>query len=397
MDISVSSIALKEKFKDIHHVEIAGVSAFGSSLFVLLNIWITDEYKSILQRVFVFDSQTLRINDKYKIFINLKWNCIYSINENTYLLGSNFSGLYSGAALALFKENSVITSQLFDKGYATEVHTIQKDKDDSFLISGSWYQCVPCGSHDDYVPVQWQSKVTIADSVFIDEGIDQSSPKIIRAHVQDSDPENYYVPEEYGVSKYNNDVLIWNQGLGHFGAENLQPIHKIVPFFKTQNDITIQDGVWFSGSDQTNSGGFSEPLFGRVTSSGTILSFKNILVDFPQIYKIHTIIPGNDNNCLLIGETLKAGEGTGLFMLYNHFSEGIWHQNIKYLNFDKTGFDLKIQDQPEFYNRYLQITEIYPQSDKLEDLEKIIIIGNADHLRDRNNGYIWSVKINNVF
>lgn len=397
LDISIRSIDLKGKFKDIHHAEIAGVTASAVDYALLLNIWETEEYKSLSQHLIVLDK--LEIINSYNFSKNLKWNCIYNLNNGFYLLGSKFSSLYSCAVLALFKEKTIITSKLFDKGYSTEIHTIQKDKDDSFLISGSWYQCVPCGGHDDYVPVQWQSKITIESLGLSDEDIDQSSPKRIKSHIPDLDPENYFVLEDYGISKYNNhDELIWNQGLGHFGAENLQPIHKMVPFFKTQNGKTIQDGVWFSGSDQTNSDtGFSESLFGRVTAGGTILSFKNILLNFPQIYKIHSLIPGNDNNCLLIGETLAVGQGTGLFILFNHFSEGIWHQTIKYFNFDKTGFELTIQDTPEFHNRYLQIKDIFPQSERLEDLEEIIIFGNADHLRDRNNGYIWSVRINNAF
>ncbi len=87
----------------------------------------------------------------------------------------------------------------------------------------------------------------------------------------------------------------------------------------------------------------------------------------------------------------------GLFILYNHFTEGIWQQNIQYINFSENGLKFKIQDSPEFHNRYLQIKAICPQSERLEDLEEIIIFGNADHLRDRNNGFIWSVRINNAF
>ncbi|PXY47013.1 hypothetical protein [Flavobacterium hydrophilum] len=397
LDISIKSINLKEKFKDSHHAEIAGVSASAVDCMVLLNIWETEEYKSLSQQIIVLNK--LEIIDSYKFSKNLKWNCIYNLNNGFYLLGSKFSSLYSGAVLALFKENTIITSRLFDKGYATEIHAIQKDKDDSFLISGSWYQCVPCGSHDDYVPVQWQNKITIETTGFRDEDIDQSNPKTIGLHVSDSDSENYFVLEDYGISKYSNDdVLIWNQGLGHFGIENLKPIHKMVPFFKTQNGKTIQDGVWFSGLDYGDSvTSLSEPLFGRVTAGGTILSFKNILIDFPEIYKIHCLIPGQDNNCLLIGETLIVGQGTGLFILYNQFSEGIWQQNIQYINFSKNGLELKVQDSPEFHNRYLQIKAICPQSERLEDLEEVVIFGNADHLRDRNNGDGWSVKINNIF
>lgn len=399
LNISIRSINLKEKFKDIHHVEIAGISSVDNQYAVLLNIWHTEEYILLYQQIVVINK--FRITKEYKLSKNLKWNCIYSFNDGSYLLGSKFHNLYSGAALVLFKDNKIAMSKIFDKGYSTEISSIQIDKDDTLLIKGNWYKYVASGSHDDYFPELWQSKIRIESSGFIEEDLDDLYPTSIKFSVYDSDlnPENYYVLEDFGISKYNNDsVLIWNQGLGHFGSESLQPINKIVPFYKTQNQETIQDGVWFSGTDHTNSDrSLSEPLFGRITAGGTILSFKNTLFNFSEIYKIHTIIPGVDNNCLLIGETLIKGEGNGLCLLYNHFSEGIWQQDIQYLNFGKTGLELMIQNTPEFHNRYLQIKEIYPQSERLEDLEEIIIFGNADHLRYRDNGYIWSVRIDNTF
>lgn len=398
LDISIRSINLKEKFKDIHHVEIAGISSFNNE-YALLNIWYTEEYNSLSQQIIVFDK--LQILNKYKLSKNLKWNCIYKVNDGSYLLGSKFSSLYSGAALVLFKDDTIVMSKIFDKGYATQINSIQRDKDDTILIKGNWHKCVPCGGHDDYFPELWQSKIKIESSGFIEEDLDDSCQNSIKLFVSDSDlnPENYYVLEDFGISKYNNDdVLIWNQGLGYFGSESLQPIHKIAPFFKTQNRETIQDGIWFSGADHTNSDrNLSEPLFGRLTAGGTILSFKKILLKFPEIYKIHTIIPGIDNNCLLIGETLIMGQGNGLFLLYNHFSEGIFQQDIQYINFSKTGLKLTIQDTPEFHNRYLNIKEICPQSERLEDLKEIIIFGNASHLRNRDNGDVWSIKINNDF
>lgn len=399
LDISIRSINLKEKFKDIHHVEITGISSFDNEYAALLTIWHTEEYNSLSQQIIVFDQ--LQIINKYRLSKNLKWNCIYSLNDGSYLLGSKFSSLYSGAVLALLKDRTIQNSKIFDKGYATEIHTIQRDKNDTIIIKGNWYKCVPSGSHDDYYPELWQNRIAIESSDLIEEDLDESYQNTIKYSVSDSDlnPENYYVLEDFGISKYNNDdQLMWNQGPGHVGSESLQPIHTIVPFFKTQNGETIQDGVWFSGVDHTNSDrSLSEPLFGRITAGGTLLSFKNILFNFPEIYKILAIIPGMDNNCLLIGETLIMGEGNGLCLLYNHFSDGSWYQDIKYINFSKTGLKLTVQDTPEFHNRYLNIKKICPQSEKLEDLKEIIIFGNASHLRNRDNGDVWGIKINNDF
>ncbi|MDR7212092.1 hypothetical protein [Flavobacterium piscis] len=335
LNISIRSINLKEKFKDIHHVEITGISSFDNEYAALLTIWDTEEYKSLFQQIVVFDK--LQIINKYRLSKNLKWNCIYSLNDGSYLLGSKFSSLYSGAALALFKDKTIVMSKKFDTGYATEISTIQADNDGSLLIKGSWYKCVPCGGHDDYFPEPWQRKITIESSGFIEDDLYNSYQNSIRHSIPDSDlnPENYYVLEDFGISKYNNDdQLMWNQGLGHIGSESLQPIHTIVPFFKTQNGETIQDGVWFSGADHTNSDrSLSEPLFGRITAGGTIQSFKDLLFNFPEIYKIYTIIPGMDNNCLLIVETLIIGEGSGLCLFYNHFSEGSWQQDITVYQF----------------------------------------------------------------
>ena len=399
MDLSITSINLKVKYKDIHHVEIKAISSFDDEYAALLNIWNTEEYKSLTQQIIVFNK--LQIINKYKLPKNLKWNCIYRLNHSSYLLGSKFSSFYSGSVLALFNDRKIENYKIFDKGYSTEIGIIQKDRENSILIKGNWYKCVPCGGHDDYVPELWQSRITLAGTDFIDEDLDQSYQSLIKTSVPDSDinPENYYVLEDFGISKYSNDnKLSWNQGLGHIGHESLQPLNKIVPFFKTQNGQTIQDGVWFSGADHTHSDrSLSEPLFGRVTAGGTIQSFKHILYSFPEIYKIHTLISGMDNNCLLIAETLIMGQGNGLCLLYNHFTEGVWQQQIKYINFIETDLTLIIQDKPEFHNRYLDIKKICPQSERLEDLKEIIIFGNASHLRNRDNGNVWTITISDSF
>ena len=398
-DISIRSINLKEKFKDIHHVKIARISSFGNKYAALLNIWATEEYKSLSQQIIVFDQ--LQIINKYKLPKDLIWECIYSLDDDSYLLGSNFSSSYSGAVLALLKDRTIQNSKKFDKGYSTKIHTIQRDKDANIIIKGNWYKCVPSGSHDDYYPEPWQSRITIESSELIDEDLDDSYQNLIKYSVSDSDlnPENYYVLEDYGISKYtNDDKLIWNQGLGNLRLESLQPINKMVPFFKTQNGKIFQDGVWFAGADHTHSDrSLSEPFFGRITAGGTILSFKHLLFNFPEIYKIHTIIPGMDNNCLLIAETLIMGRGSGLCLLYNHFSEGILQQQIKYINFSNSDLKLTVQDKPEFHDRYLDIKKIVPQSKRLEDLKEIIIFGNASHLRNRDNGDVWSIAVLDSF
>lgn len=49
LDISIGSINLKEKFKDIHHIEIAGISSLDKEYVSILNIWFTEGYNSLPQ------------------------------------------------------------------------------------------------------------------------------------------------------------------------------------------------------------------------------------------------------------------------------------------------------------------------------------------------------------
>jgi len=49
LDRSIRSINLKEKIKDIHHIEIAGISSLDKEYVSLLNIWFTEWYNSLPQ------------------------------------------------------------------------------------------------------------------------------------------------------------------------------------------------------------------------------------------------------------------------------------------------------------------------------------------------------------
>jgi hypothetical protein len=48
MNISVRALNLKKDFKDIHHTEIVGVSGSVVDYAVFLNIWESEEYKSLI-------------------------------------------------------------------------------------------------------------------------------------------------------------------------------------------------------------------------------------------------------------------------------------------------------------------------------------------------------------
>ncbi|PKB17153.1 hypothetical protein [Flavobacterium sp. 5] len=399
LSILLNTTDLKKEFESAHWVQIVAITPSDTIYIALLNVWITDNYQSIQQVIIYFEES--RIIKLYKNIQEkeIRWKCIFSLENGQYWLGSGYSSFNSGAKLALFKEDQLLTSRIFNKGYSTEINKIENGNNGSILINGNWYQCVPAGGHDDFWPERWQTKISKEGLDFIEVENPVIKQSYFSSSVLDSNNENFYVLENHGISKYLNEgEIIWNQGLGHFGLEGLMPLNKIVPYYKVHNGITVHDGVWFSGIDYTNSDrSVEDPLFGRVTVCGTILSFNHILYDFPEIYKIHTIVSGIDSDCLLIGETLRIGEGTGLFLLHVHFSNGVFSTNIKYLNCNGDDLQLSVSDSPSFQERYLDIKGVYPQSSSLEDLNEIIIFGNVNYLRNRDNGMVWSVKIDTVF
>jgi hypothetical protein len=397
LSMLLNTIDLKKKFERSHCVQIVSVTFCDTIYISLLNIWSTDNYQSIQQVVVYFKGDDIVAIYKNICEKGTLWKCIYGIENGNYWLGSGYSSLNSGAKLALFKEDKLLTSRLFDKGYSTEITKIENGNDEAILIKGNWYECVPAGGHDDFYPEKWNTKIAKDGLDFIDAENPILKQSYFPASISDSNSGSFYILESHGISKYSVvGEIIWNQGLGHIGLEGLMPLNKIVPYYKTQNGKTVTDGVWFSGIDYTNSDrAIEDPLFGRVTAGGTILSLTSILYDFSEIYKIHAIVPGMDSNCLLIGETLRIGEGTGLFLLQIHFSGGVCSKKVRYLNFNADDLQLSISDNPSFQERYLDIKGVYPQSSSIEDLNEIIIFGNVNHLRNRDNGMIWSIKILN--
>jgi hypothetical protein len=395
LTILLHTTDLKTEFKNSYCVQIVSVTSSDTLYIALLNVWITDNYQSIQQTIVHFKESKIvalynGIREK-----GIRWQCVYGLENGKYCLGSGHSSLNSGAKLGLFKEDQLLMSRTFDKGYSTEITKIESSNGGAIVINGNWYQCVPAGGHDDFWPERWQTKISKDGLDLIDAKNSMTNQSCFSASISDSNSENFYVLESHGISKYSVDgELIWNQGLGHFGMEGLMPLNKMVPYYKIQNGITFTDGVWFTGIDYTNADrAVEDPLFGRVTTDGTILSFTRILNDFPEIYKIHAIVPGMDSDCLLIGETLRIGEGTGLFLLHVHFSNGVCVKSVKYCNLNADDLQLSISENPSFQERYLDIKGVYPQSSNLEDLTEIIIFGNVNHLRNRDNGMVWSIKM----
>jgi hypothetical protein len=400
LDITIDTLNLKKHFENSHHAAISQVVVDGSTYYVLVNIWENEKFNSQQQQILIIEN--LNIVKSYKLPDTVLWNCMQVVANGSFLLGSSYLNNDLGGILILYQNDRILFSETFDKGYSTEIKSIERgDKNDSYIIHGYWYQPYSVGGHDEFQVNSWLEKIELKHSGFsrlevTSENHIEEEAKIYELGI---DPQYFYKIENYGISKYSTDnKLIWKQGLGQIALEDLQPLNTMAPFFKNSNGKTIQDGVWFSGTDHTDTDrGFSKVLFGRITAGGTILSFKNTLSNFPEIYKIHIIVPGNGNNCLLIGETQSMRQGSGLFLLYNYYLEGNYHQQIKYVNFIETDLTLINQDKAEFNNCYLNIKEICPQSERLEDLKEIIIFGNASHLRNRDNGDVWSIAILDSF
>lgn len=390
---------LKEEFGDPHHVEIVSVSYAEDRHMVLLNIWITNEYRSI-EQVVAFVNNT-HVVARYRLDENsdLRWQCVYTLNHRSYYLGSAYSSLYKGAKLALLDRGLLKKAQLFDKGYGTTINRIEASFNKTLLISGDWYKCERAGGHDDYWPVSWCLVV----------GEDTFEP-IVNALTRPLPPkgtfvaqrEDYYCLEDYGVSKYvdiEGRRLLWNQGLGSIGKEELMPIQQIAPFYTKHKDKPLKaDGVWFAGTDYTHEDRpYARPFLGRVTSKGTILSFAPELEDYPAIRKIHALVAGADSDCLLIGETLEIGKGTGFFFLYLNFSGISWVKNIQYLNFQHSHLLTFMGDLPMFDDCYFETKEIHIQGEHLAELAQIQIFGNLSHGRNRDNGILYSIDIKKLF
>lgn len=386
---------LKTKFGNPHQVEIISVTDRDAIYIALLNIWITENFQSIEQVVVRFKGAKIVAIYKDIFEKGTLWKCIYGLENGSYWLGSDYSSLNSGAKLALFKEDELITSRIFDKGYSTEITKIERSNNHSIIIKGNWYKCHRMGGHDDFYPESWHTKISKEGEDFSDTENPVLEQSYFSSSILDSNSGGFYILESHGVSKYSVEgKQLWNQGLGSFGLEKMMSLNKIVPYYRTQNNRTVNDGVWFLGIDYTYTERVvKSPLFGRVTAGGTLLSFSHILNDFPEIYKIHDIVPGTVSNCLLIGETLRIGEGSGIFLLHVHFSRGVFITNIQYLNCDTSDLQLSISDNPSFQGCYLDIKGVYTQSGNLEDLNEIIIFGNVDHHRNRDNGMVWSIKM----
>jgi hypothetical protein len=399
LEIALDTLTLKNHFAGSHHVAVTQVIPEGNSYFVLVNIWETESYNSQKQLILVF--KKLNIVKEYKLPGHVLWNCMQIAEDGSFLLGSKYSDNYSGAVLAFFKNDKVTVSQTIDKGYATEITRIEKENnDDCYAIQGLWYQRYAAGSHDDFYPERWSEKVVLTHSDFVLQGalsVDfrKGNSKILEPG---SGPQPYYVIEDYGVSKYSADnVLMWNQAPGNLNLEHLKPVDLIAPYYRVQGGDSIFDGVWFSGSDTTLGVSFPPPFLGFVSKSGTIILLHDALENYPEIRKIHAIVSGKKSNCLVVAETLRIGEGSGLCLIYFQLTQGFIRKTIKYINSCEKGVNLVIEDDPKFFDQYLYALSVYPQTDILEDLDEIIIFGEMNHFHNRNNGHVWSVKINKEF
>lgn len=396
LSLSLHTTTLLEEFENSHHVELVSITKTDTSCLALLNVWKTNKYSSVEQKVVCFDRIKIIAVLKGVTEKETRWQCIYGLENLKFWIGSTYRDYTSEAKLFLFEKEKLIKSLFFDKGYSTEIISIEPSIEETLSIVGNYYELIKSGSHDDFWPQRWDTKITKEGEYYIENERPSSYKIYFPEIIQDSGSNTFYTFEKFGISKYtDNQELLWNQGLGHVQEEALMPINQMAPFYKTQNKEIITDGVWFSGMDYTViDRSVGDPLFGRVTAGGTIQSYSHLFNDFPEIHKIHKIISGKENDCLLIGQTLHVGKGSGLFLLLIQYSNGSFTKDIKYLNFSNNDLQLSLGDFPWFENRYLEIKQIYPNSSHLEDLKEIIIFGNVSHLKNRDNGMAWSLKMN---
>lgn len=398
--MQVQTTDLKEKFPNAHCVQLVSVAKGTAFCFALVNVWKTDAYKSIEQVVICI--QEANIKDVYSIHNpekHTRWLCIYALDNSNYWLGSSYSSMHSGATLSLFSKNTLLKSRSYDQGHDSEIIKLEKTKRDDILIEGNWYRCIRAGGHDEFWPEKWEATISNEGADIPEENNALRTQDYFPISISDCNSNCFFVIENFGISKYTiTGEMLWNKGLGGIGNEKLMPLTYMAPYNTFEKKIASSDGVWFAGLDYKNSDRYlGEALFGRITSAGHIFSLSYLFNDYPEVFKIHALVSGNNSNCLLIGETLHVGKGSGLFILHIQYSNNEYSKKIRYLNFSTDDLQLSISNKPVFEERYVDIKGVFPQHSNLEELNEIIILGNVTHLRNRDNGMIWSIQLEDTF
>jgi hypothetical protein len=387
---------LHSYFPSTYQVSIRSFNNCGSRYAAILDVWQTEEYRSITQYlVFI---KGIEVVGRYLLPTEVKWNCMHELEEDRFLLGSH-AKKEQEAFLAVFDKGKVTFVREFYKGFSTNILKFDSTIDGYILITGEFYEVVQAGSHDDYWPQPWTQKISTDFEDASGEDVTWQNRIVVDYH---SDPNSktgdYFYADKHLVKKYNsNDKLIWEQDVSNIGEEKLFLITYIATYYKLHGEDLKTDGIWAAGRRMYAEGergtGFSTPILFRLTSGGTIVNYTSIFKPYPDLQKVSCVVSDTNNNCFILGETLVTGKGNGLFLMHFDLSQSKV-RSVKYFNYVPQTFDLAINDHFVFCEIYHDIKYISPVFDEDKGDHSFILFANvSDYIKKmRDVGMAYKIR-----
>lgn len=380
-NLSIVNYEFRSYYPEAHHVEVVAVSEGEVGHLVLLNVWETDEYKSIRQRLVYM--KALKIYKEHWLERNAKWTCVHYLEDGKYLMGG-YTSDSAPAFLAFFNDGKIEKALFYDKGFSTRIDAIAPAIDGDLLLKGNYWVVYNAGGHDDHYPKPWEQKISKnGDNT---EGV---SLQLSDTYFEEGSG-NYYHYQRYEVFKYDpSGKLLWDQDTSITGLEKSSFLRTIAPYFMITEDRTLSDGVWLGGRRTTEDYGIgrSLPTLFRVTSGGTRLDFSHLFGPYPECSAVLAILPGTNRNCYILGETLIRGEGNGLFLLTLAETPFLEVKGITYFNFQEDSHLPVAEAEPSFSDKYLWVKDVFTNKNGFT------IFLNSSQGRDRDKGSIWEITI----
>lgn len=380
-------LELKSCFPEAYTVSIASVCQWEEGYGVLLTIWETDEYSARWNMLIKISGG--EITHKYYFDKEIKWLCAYGLGKGKYLLGS-FNRGSKPAILSLFQREKLLKTRYFDKGYATEICSIERTIDNDILVEGEFCTIEPAGGHDEYYAHKWTQKITanLEDS----EGTTIVNSQVCYEEGMTLGDEEgcFFTYDQYRVGKYNNaEELLWEQDTAITGEERSSKLLNLAPYHFMREDKLFMDGIWAGGkrNNVRGSGMYCPTLF-RLSSGGTLLNFSKYLEAIPHLQSVLSIMPGMDKSCYVLGETLVVGEGNGLCMVYVDLAPHVVIKSVRYVNLHESGLPPIIDETPSFCGKFINIVAVYQEVEE----ERFVVFLNTSE-NGRCYGKVWSLSL----